>query len=125
MSRPVPTWSSRPTDSMRTRITEAWPSWCRPRFVITSSWATRSSSGTAISGVQPHTSRWTQRCSRPRSTCSMSTIAHRHRPWYDREAFLGLARIRGIECGARYAEAFYVNKIALDLSGVEIGCVFY
>jgi LmbE family N-acetylglucosaminyl deacetylase len=39
-----------------------------------------------------------------------------HRPWYDREAFLGMARIRGIECGARYAEAFYVNKIALDLS---------
>jgi LmbE family N-acetylglucosaminyl deacetylase len=43
--------------------------------------------------------------------------SQRHRPWYDREAFLGLARIRGIECGAQYAEAFYVNKIALDLSG--------
>jgi LmbE family N-acetylglucosaminyl deacetylase len=40
-----------------------------------------------------------------------------HRPWYDREAFFGMARIRGIECGTRYAEAFYVNKIALDLSG--------
>jgi hypothetical protein len=43
--------------------------------------------------------------------------SQRHRPWYDREAFLGLARIRGIECGARYAEAFHVNKVALDLSG--------
>jgi LmbE family N-acetylglucosaminyl deacetylase len=43
--------------------------------------------------------------------------SQRYRPWYDREAFLGLARIRGIECGARYAEAFHVNKIALDLSG--------
>jgi LmbE family N-acetylglucosaminyl deacetylase len=43
--------------------------------------------------------------------------SQRYRPWYDREAFLGLARIRGIECGARYAEAYYVNKIALDLSG--------
>jgi LmbE family N-acetylglucosaminyl deacetylase len=43
--------------------------------------------------------------------------SQRHRPWYDREAFLGLARIRGIECGLRYAEAFYINKIALDLSG--------
>jgi LmbE family N-acetylglucosaminyl deacetylase len=43
--------------------------------------------------------------------------SQRHRPWYDREAFLGLARIRGIECGARYAEAYYVNKIVLDLSG--------
>ena len=45
--------------------------------------------------------------------------SQRHRPWYDREAFLGLARIRGIECGTRYAEAFHVNKIALDLSGAE------
>ena len=44
-------------------------------------------------------------------------LSQRYRPWYDREAFLGLARIRGIECGARYAEAFYVSKIALDLSG--------
>jgi LmbE family N-acetylglucosaminyl deacetylase len=43
--------------------------------------------------------------------------SQRHRPWYDREAFLGLARIRGIECGAAYAEAFHLNKIALDLSG--------
>lgn len=43
--------------------------------------------------------------------------SQRHRPWYDREAFLGLARIRGIECGARYAEAFYVNKFSLDLAG--------
>lgn len=41
----------------------------------------------------------------------------RHRPWYDREAFIGLARIRGVECGARYAEAFYANKLVIDFSG--------
>ncbi|MEU9192549.1 PIG-L deacetylase family protein [Streptomyces hundungensis] len=41
--------------------------------------------------------------------------SQRHRPWYDREAFLGLARIRGIECHARYAEAFAVTKLVLDL----------
>jgi hypothetical protein len=41
--------------------------------------------------------------------------SQRHRPWYDREAFLGLARIRGIECHARYAEAFAVTKFTLDL----------
>ncbi|MER0246371.1 PIG-L family deacetylase [Streptomyces sp. HSW2009] len=41
--------------------------------------------------------------------------SQRHRPWYDREAFLGLARIRGIECHARYAEAFAVAKLTLDL----------
>ena len=43
--------------------------------------------------------------------------SQRHRPWYDREAFLGLARIRGIESSARYAEAFFVKKLQLDLKG--------
>ncbi|MFF9901437.1 PIG-L deacetylase family protein [Streptomyces longispororuber] len=42
--------------------------------------------------------------------------SQRHRPWYDREAFLGLARIRGIECHARYAEAFAVTKLTLNLN---------
>ena len=41
--------------------------------------------------------------------------SQQHRPWYDREAFLGLARIRGIECNERYAEAFAVSKLTLDL----------
>lgn len=43
--------------------------------------------------------------------------SQRHRAWYDREAFLGLARIRGIECQERYAEAFHVTKLTLDLEG--------
>ncbi len=43
--------------------------------------------------------------------------SQRHRPWYDREAFLGLARVRGIECQARYAEAFSVTKLLLDWEG--------
>ncbi|WP_374101027.1 PIG-L deacetylase family protein, partial [Streptomyces phytophilus] len=43
--------------------------------------------------------------------------SQRHRPWYDREAFLGLARIRGIECHAHYAEAFAVTKLTLNLGG--------
>jgi LmbE family N-acetylglucosaminyl deacetylase len=41
--------------------------------------------------------------------------SQRHRPWYDREAFLGLARIRGIECQSRYAEAFHVTKMIISL----------
>jgi len=45
--------------------------------------------------------------------------SQRHSPWYDREAFLGLARIRGIECRSRYAEAFYVDKITLDLGAPQ------
>ncbi|MEV5598788.1 PIG-L deacetylase family protein [Streptomyces sp. NPDC052496] len=47
--------------------------------------------------------------------------SQRHRPWYDREAFLGLARIRGIECHARYAEAFAVTKLTLDLGTLTLG----
>lgn len=43
--------------------------------------------------------------------------SQRHRPWYDRDAFLALARIRGIECSAKYAEAFFVKKLTLDLKG--------
>ncbi|KUL55430.1 GlcNAc-PI de-N-acetylase [Streptomyces sp. NRRL F-4489] len=42
-------------------------------------------------------------------------LSQLHRPWFDREAFLGLARIRGIECHARYAEAFAVTKLTLNL----------
>jgi LmbE family N-acetylglucosaminyl deacetylase len=43
--------------------------------------------------------------------------SQRHRPWYDKEAFLGLARVRGIECQSRYAEAFFVTKLTLGLEG--------
>ncbi|MFG1681133.1 PIG-L deacetylase family protein [Nonomuraea sp. NPDC049269] len=43
--------------------------------------------------------------------------SQRRRSWFDDEAFLGLARIRGIECGDRYAEAFHTRKLTLDLAG--------
>jgi LmbE family N-acetylglucosaminyl deacetylase len=39
------------------------------------------------------------------------------RGWWDEEVFLGLARLRGMECGARYAEAFYCAKAVLSLGG--------
>jgi LmbE family N-acetylglucosaminyl deacetylase len=32
------------------------------------------------------------------------------RDWWDDEVFLGLARLRGVECRTRYAEAFYCHK---------------
>ena len=32
------------------------------------------------------------------------------RDWWDEETFLGLARLRGMECRSRYAEAFTVTK---------------
>jgi LmbE family N-acetylglucosaminyl deacetylase len=35
------------------------------------------------------------------------------RDWWGEETFLGLARLRGIECRARYAEAFTCTKLVL------------
>ncbi|AHI01788.1 PIG-L deacetylase family protein [Kutzneria albida] len=50
-------------------------------------------------------------------------LLHEHYPsqaardWFDDEAFLGLARLRGVQCRSRYAEAFFVDKFVLDLGG--------
>lgn len=42
-------------------------------------------------------------------------VSQRSRDWFDREAVLGLARLRGVECHARYAEAFTTTKAVLTL----------
>ena len=41
--------------------------------------------------------------------------SQRGKPWFERETFLGLMRIRGIESNSpsRYAEAFYSRKVTL------------
>ena len=39
--------------------------------------------------------------------------SQRDRSWFDAEVFGGLARIRGVQCHARYAEAFHVDKLVL------------
>jgi LmbE family N-acetylglucosaminyl deacetylase len=44
--------------------------------------------------------------------------SQRDRDWWDDETFLGLMRIRGMECRSRYAEAFQTSKAVLSL-GVE------
>jgi LmbE family N-acetylglucosaminyl deacetylase len=41
--------------------------------------------------------------------------SQRHRGWWDEEVFAGLARLRGMECGARYAEAFASNAVLLTI----------
>jgi LmbE family N-acetylglucosaminyl deacetylase len=38
------------------------------------------------------------------------------RTWFDPETFSGLARIRGVQCRARYAEAFHVTKLVLGVA---------
>ena len=48
-------------------------------------------------------------------------LLHEHYPsqkahdWWDDEVFLGLMRLRGMECRSRYAEGFAVTKALLDL----------
>jgi LmbE family N-acetylglucosaminyl deacetylase len=37
----------------------------------------------------------------------------RSKAWFDEETFRGLARLRGVECCTRYAEAFYARKLQL------------
>lgn len=39
--------------------------------------------------------------------------SQRSKDWFDAETFKGLARLRGVECRARYAEAFWARKILL------------
>ena len=56
---------------------------------------------------------------RPFSARSDLLISHfgsqRSKQWFDAETFLGLARLRGMECRApeRYAEAFIARKVSL------------
>lgn len=40
------------------------------------------------------------------------------RDWFDDAAFLGLARVRGVQCHTGYAEGFELTKAVLDLGGV-------
>jgi LmbE family N-acetylglucosaminyl deacetylase len=38
------------------------------------------------------------------------------RPWFDAESFAGLARVRGVQCRARYAEGFHTGRIVLGVA---------
>lgn len=48
-------------------------------------------------------------------------LLNRHFPsqhahdWWDDELFLGLMRVRGMECRAHYAEAFFASKVLMEL----------
>jgi len=42
--------------------------------------------------------------------------SQRDRSWFDAETFGGLARIRGVQCHARYAEAFHTSKLVLGVA---------
>lgn len=42
--------------------------------------------------------------------------SQKDKDWWDDEVFLGLARLRGVECKARYAEAFHCVKAVWGIS---------
>jgi LmbE family N-acetylglucosaminyl deacetylase len=48
--------------------------------------------------------------------CYPSQGAHH---WFDEESFLGLMRLRGVQCHSRYAEAFVCEKSTLNLAPSE------
>lgn len=45
--------------------------------------------------------------------------SQRGKPWFDEETFLGLSRLRGVECAAEegHAEAFHARKAVLQTEG--------
>ena len=49
--------------------------------------------------------------------------SQRGRDWWDDEVFLGLARLRGMECRARYAEAFTCTKSVIVPAASALGNV--
>lgn len=54
-----------------------------------------------------------------------SDLLHEHYPsqaghgWFDRDVFLGLSRLRGMQCHAPHAEAFVVEKAVLGFGTTE------
>lgn len=46
--------------------------------------------------------------------------SQRDRPTFDAESLAGLARLRGVQCRARYAEAFHVTRLVLGLAPLSV-----
>ncbi|MBL1074082.1 PIG-L family deacetylase [Nocardia sp. 2] len=43
--------------------------------------------------------------------------SQRNRDWFDEQSFLGLSRLRGVQCRARHAEGFLLEKATLIFGG--------
>ncbi|WP_425300408.1 PIG-L deacetylase family protein [Nocardia wallacei] len=56
----------------------------------------------------------------PKIAATKARLLHEHYPsqryrhWFDERTFLGLARIRGVQCGREFAEAFLIDKVMID-----------
>ncbi|HEX4686684.1 MAG TPA: PIG-L deacetylase family protein [Nocardioides sp.] len=47
--------------------------------------------------------------------------SQRSHDWWDEELFLGLMRVRGMECRHRYAEGFFATKVLIDVGEPAVG----
>ncbi|MFI1914061.1 PIG-L deacetylase family protein [Nocardia sp. NPDC020380] len=43
--------------------------------------------------------------------------SQRDRDWFDEQSFLGLSRLRGVQCRARHAESFLLDKATITFGG--------
>ena len=50
--------------------------------------------------------------------------SQRDRPSFEAESVAGLARLRGVQCGARYAESFHVDRLVLGLAPLASGALY-
>ncbi|MGH3976380.1 MAG: PIG-L deacetylase family protein [Pseudonocardiaceae bacterium] len=46
--------------------------------------------------------------------------SQRGQTWFDDEAFRGLARVRGVQCHSRYAEAFHIQKMSIGFAETNL-----
>jgi LmbE family N-acetylglucosaminyl deacetylase len=70
---------------------------------------------TVYQPIQPGTA---EQKSRLLHECYPSQVG---RDWFDPETFLGLMRLRGVQCRSRYAEAFVAEKLVIHLGPHPIG----
>ena len=52
-------------------------------------------------------------CNKKIGIITESFISQANKHWFSNDAFLSILRLRGIECGTKYAEAFYCHKMML------------
>ena len=45
--------------------------------------------------------------------------SQRDRPTFEAEYVSGLARLRGVQCQARYADAFHVSRLVLGMASLS------
>ena len=95
---------------MLIKIIDCSPSCCRPSFVITScgyeilKWEADTPRPTIFHPLKSDVAE------------EKARLLHKHYPsqtshgWFDEQAFLGLSRLRGVQCRKPHAEAFIVEK---------------